>query len=69
MVRIFSVPQLDWMTTCQVHEEWTGMSMLTFDTHGHLVDTDSIRGTVTPTDAMGLAQHTLERRRNAIHDD
>ena len=49
-VRIYSDPQLDWMSTYQVLEHWTGVSMLTFDIHGNLVDTDSVRGTVTPTE-------------------
>ena len=60
-VRIYSDPQLDWMSTYQVLEDWTGVSMLTFDTHGNLVDTDSVRGTVTPTHALARAQHTIER--------
>ena len=68
-VRIYSDPQLDWMSTYQVLEDWTGVSMLTFDTHGNLVDTDSVRGTVTPTHALTLAQHTIERMRKAINDE
>ena len=68
-VRIYSDPQLEWMSTYKVIEHWTGVSMLTFDTHGNLVETESVRGTVTPTHAVTLAQHTIQRMRESINDE
>ena len=68
-VRIYSDPQLEWMTTYQVLEDWTGVSMLTFDTNGNLVETESVRGTVTPTHALALAQHTIQRMMESINDE